>query len=229
MAQKIYDQHPNLVARIETHRGPVVVKWFGWRHPLHFYLSPFLAGRAWTSWETAQALEQLAVRTPRPLFVYARRQRGFIRENFYVTTGIHPHVTLRAFLLSDASTELMEQAVADLALGIARMHTGGILHRDLTTGNFLVDATGRVYLVDLNRARRLARLSRRRRLSDLARISFNARDRELKSRLAHRFFQVYGHETDPAVDWEGGYWKYRRRRLARRRWKKRLRRLIGGK
>ncbi|MFB0516524.1 MAG: lipopolysaccharide kinase InaA family protein [Candidatus Neomarinimicrobiota bacterium] len=225
MAQKIYDQDPNLVAQLDTHQGPVVIKWFGWRHKLHFYLSPLRPGRAWNSWQMARALEEAAARTPQPLFVYLRRCRGFIHENFYVTAAIHPHQKLRDFLQSNAPPQLMEQAVADLALSIARMHEGGIRHRDLTTGNCLVDDAGLVHLVDLNRARKRARPSRHQRLSDLARINFNARDQALTCRLAHRFFQVYSTETDPTIDWEGRYQKYRHRLLQRRGWKKRLRRL----
>lgn len=209
--------------------GPVVIKWFGWRHPIHFYLSPLFPGRAWISWEMATALEKATTRTPRPLFVYSRRQKGFIHENFFITAGIHPHRKLRALLKSDAPAELMETAVTDLALSIARMHEGGIQHRDLTSGNFLVDDAGLVYLVDLNRARRLGHVSRRQRLTDLARISFAARDQKLHYQLARRFFQAYGAETDPVFNWEGGYWKYRKRRLRRRRLKKRLQRCAGRK
>jgi len=214
------------VAQIETQPGPVVIKWFGWRHPIHFYLSPTFPGRAWTSWEVARVLDKVAARTPRPIYVYTRRRRGFILENFFITECINPHQTLRAFLKSDASSQMMEKAVKDLALSIARMHRGGIQHRDLTTANFLVDESGKVFIVDLNRARLRPHFSHRHRLTDLARLAFDARDPELEIHLIHQFFQIYDAETGAAVDWKQEYRDYRRRLLIMRGRKKRLRGLI---
>ncbi len=92
-----------------------------------------------------------------------------------------------------------------------------------------MDGDGLVHIVDLNRARQKTRLSPRQRLVDLARLSFAARDSEISRRLQHTFFQVYTAGINAQVDWEGGYARYRRQRLARRQWKLRLRRLLNGK
>ena len=224
LAQKVFCHHPNLVAQIETHMGPVVIKWFGWRSPIRFYLSPALPSRAWTSWEVAQALNKVAARTPRPIYVYTRRRHGFIIENYLISASINPHQTLRVFLKSDASRLMMEKAVKDLALSIARMHKAGIQHRDFTTANFLVNEQGEVYIVDLNRARLRRRLSNRRRLADLARLNFNARNPELGAHLSHLFFKVYRAETGVTIDWEKGYRIFRHRWQRLKGWKKRLRR-----
>ena len=217
------------MAQLGTGKDTVVIKWFGWRSPIHYYLSPTFPGRAMTSWTIAQALLQVSARTPRPLFVYTRRHRGFIRENFFITANIVPHKTLRSFLTSDAADTLKEAAVTDLALSIARMHGGGIFHRDLTTANFLVTANSEVYIVDLNRAHQLGRLSHRQRLFDLARLNFEATGPDREARLRRQFFQVYGRETAVTGDWETGYRRYRERLIGRRKWKARLRRLTGGK
>jgi tRNA A-37 threonylcarbamoyl transferase component Bud32 len=225
-ALEIYDQHPNLVARFDTIEGPVVVKWFGWRHQIHAVLSPFRASRAWRSWKTAKALEQAGASTPSPLFVHTRRCLGFVRENYLITSAIHPHHRLRVLLKSDAPVEILERVVSALALIIARMHHSGILHRDLTSGNFLVDEAGQVYITDLNRARHLGRITISQRLKDLARISFAAKDAALPSRLAKIFFRIYGAETSEEVNWEEEYWNYRQRRLKKRRLKLRLKRLL---
>ena len=206
-----------------------MIKWFGWRHPLHLYLSPTVQGRAAASWEVARALTRAGARTPRPLYVYTRRRRGFIIENYFITECVHPHQTLRALFISDAPTRLMTNAVVDLAQSIARMHQTGIQHRDLTTGNFLVDDSGKVFIVDLNRARLRPRITRQQRLSDLARLNFTARDPELEARLSHEFFQVYQSMADSAVNWEREYRDYRRRLLIRRDRKKRLSGIIGRK
>ena len=217
------------MAQLGTGEQSVVIKWFGWRSPIHYYLSPTLHGRAMTSWTIARALEQVSVRTPEPLFVYSRRRRGFIQENFLITANITPHQILRSFLKSEAFDTLKEAAVTDLALSIARMHSGGIFHRDLTTANFLVTENSEVYIVDLNRARRWQRLAPRTRLLDLARLNFEASDPYLEARLTHRFFEVYGRETAPVSDWETGYHRYREKLLGRRRRKARLRSLANGK
>lgn len=229
LAQHTYREHPNLVAQLGTGQRSVIIKWFGWRSRIHYYLSPTFPGRAMTSWIIAQALEQMSARTPEPLFVYSRRHRGFIQENFLVTADITPHQTLRSFLKSEISDTLKEAAVTDLALSIARMHSGGIFHRDLTTANFLVTDNSEVYIVDLNRARRRRRLAPRTRLLDLARLNFEATDPDLEARLVHRFFEVYGRETTLASNWEAGYHRYRGKLIGQRRRKARLRGLASGK
>ncbi len=143
-------------------------------------------------------------------------------ENYFITECIQRHQTLRALFISDTTTRLMTDAVVDLAQSIAHMHQAGIQHRDLTTGNFLVDDSGKVFIVDLNRARLRSRTSHRQRLSDLARLNFAAGEPELEIRLSHEFFQVYQTIVDPAVNWEREYRDYRRQLLIRRDLKKRL-------
>lgn len=229
LAQHTYREHPNLVAQLGAGKSTVDIKWFGWRSRVHYYLSPTFPGRAMTSWIIAQALLKVSARTPEALFVYSRRRRGFIQENFLVTDDITPHQTLRSFLKSGASVALKEAAVMDLALSIARMHGGGIFHRDLTTANFLVAANSEVYIVDLNRARRRRRLATRTRLLDLARLNFEATDPDLEARLTQLFFEVYGRETTLASDWEAGYHRYREKLIGQRRRKARLRGLASGK
>lgn len=225
-ALEIYDQNPNLVARLDTNQGAVVIKWFGWRHRMHAFLSPFRKSRAWRTWNTAHALGQVGASTPTPLCAYTRRCLGFVQENYFIATAIHPHQRLRVLLKSDASIELIEQAITNLAVSIGRMHQGGIVHRDLTSGNFLVDENGQIYLTDLNRARNLGQLTTHQQLRDLARISFATQDDTRTTQLVKTFFQVYGTVTSQEVDWEKGYWDYRQRRLKNRRRKIQLKRLL---
>ncbi|MEE9466398.1 MAG: lipopolysaccharide kinase InaA family protein, partial [Candidatus Neomarinimicrobiota bacterium] len=202
LAQQAYKQKINLVCRVDSAKGPVVVKWFGWRRPGHYLLSPLFAGRAVTSWRIARTMSDLGVRTPEPLFVYSQRVRGLIRENIFICRAIHPHQTLRVYLQSNAPQADKLAAVIDLAGSIARLHTGGIIHRDLTTANFLVGDNAQVYIVDLNRARRLGRLSRQIRLEDLARLNFATGD-DLETELTTAFFEEYGSGGD--YDWIAAY------------------------
>ncbi|MFQ6674845.1 MAG: lipopolysaccharide kinase InaA family protein [Fidelibacterota bacterium] len=225
-ADEIYDTRPNLVARLQAADFPVVIKWFGWRHPIHQGLSPTFASRAYMSWAVAHALQDLGARTPEPLYVFTRRRRGVIHENFFITRAVHPHTRLRTLLVSGAHEEFMANAVTDLAKSVVRIHRGGIFHRDLTAGNFLVAETGLTFIVDLNRARRYKKLSTHQILTDLAKVNFKAGDRELEEQLTRQFFQVYQQETGMSRSLLDGYRDYRRSFLRQRRLGKKLRKLV---
>lgn len=225
-ADKIHKQKTNLVAEIATREGPMVIKLFGWRRPFHFWLGPFIAGRARTSWNVANALAVLGVGTPAPRFVFTRRRWGFIRENLYISAGINPHQTFRAFLKSEADPQNKRNVAIVLAKNLAKMHNGGIMHRDLTSGNFLVDEDGAVYLIDLNRSLIRKRLSGRQRAQDLARISFATDDAQLSENVRQAFFQSYAESSTVTVDWLSSYTRRRAWRLRRKQIKDRLRRLL---
>ncbi len=226
-ATRIFEQQTNLVVLVETDHGPVVVKWFSWRHRLHYWLSPTFPGRAVTSWRIARRLVECGARTPEPLFLHSRRKRGFIRENLVITRAIQPHQTLRSLLKSESPISEKERAVGDLARSLARMHGAGIEHNDLTTGNFLVSDSGEVYIVDLNRAKRRTGLSTSQRAIDLARISFSAANQVEEQQLATSFFQQYGQTAGVDLDWCAIYWKYRARLVSKRRRKARIKELFG--
>lgn len=232
IAQTIYDTNPNLVAQLKTDASPVVVKWFGWRHPIHRLLSPTFPSRAQVSWTTAQALSNAGALTPKPIFVYTKRHKGIIHENIFITEGIHPHKTLRMLLKSDKKFAFFSKgsfgqtAITNLAISIARMHNAGIFHRDLTTGNFLVNNSGEVFIVDLNRAKIFHKLSPHHRLSDLAKINIKTNDESVKRLLEEHFFNIYKKETGIEFDWIAGYKEYQNVLLAGRRRKKQLRSLF---
>ena len=214
-----YKHNINVVAMVNTNENPVVVKSFGWRQRLGFWLSPMRPARAVTSWTIARTLTRLKVRTPEPLYVFTRRRWGFIHENIYICKAITPHKTLRAFLKSDVSGKDKGQAIADVARSLANMHAGGVRHRDLTTANFLVAEDRRVYLVDLNRSKLHPELTRKQRLRDLARIEFASGDKEITLALRRIFFREYAGEYEDAEDWNRAYGRARKWRL----WRKRLR------
>jgi len=228
-ADKIYDTLPNLVVQLSSDKGPIVVKWFGWRHPMHYPLSPTFPSRAFASWIVAHTLQHAKTRTPKPLYVYTRRYRGLIKENFFITEAIHPHTRLRKVLISETPETFLNASIKDLALSIARMHKQGIFHRDLTTGNFLVNEMGEVFIVDLNRTQLLRKLSTHQRLIDLAKLFFNTEKPELTNRLTHLFFTTYEEESKLGLNLFEQYSEYRNRLLRRRRIKKGLRRFTGRK
>lgn len=221
-------KHPtNLLTRIDTDTGPVVLKHFGWRSPIHFYLSPTFHGRATTSWAIARQLQSMGARTPEPLYLYSRRTKGFIYENFFITAAIHPHQILRNFLLDAARTDDHKLAViADLAVSIARMHNGGIIHHDLTTANFLIDEQQHVHIIDLNRAKVYPRPSTAMLYADLARLNFGSTDGRLDEVIRERFFMVYGEEMGGNHRWVDTYIEARARLIKARMRKARLRNVL---
>lgn len=224
-ASKIYKQKTNLVARLDSETGPLVIKLFGWRNPLHFLLSPASPSRAELSWRTANRLVAAGVRTPEPLFVYTHRKFGFIYANLYISRSLEQHRSLRQFLKSKPNLAQAKTVIADLAKNLSNMHECSIVHRDLTPGNVLIDNQQKTYLVDLNRTVVRSKLTISQRLHDLAKLNFKYRQPHLEQPLVEAFFQVYGRETNQAVDWVRGYREKRQQLLNYRRRKTALKRL----
>ncbi len=204
-----------------------MLKHFGWRSPIHFYLSPTFHGRAVTSWQIARRLQSLGARTPEPLYVYSRRNKGFIHENFFITSAIDPHQILRNFLLDAGITaDNKLAAIADLALSLARMHNGGIIHNDLTTANFLVDEREHVHIIDLNRAKVYRKPSMAMVKADLARLNFASTDDRLSEIVREKFFSVYGEEVGGGRNWVDAYVAARNKLIRVKARKAQLRSLI---
>lgn len=222
LADEIYDTDPNLVIRLSTSSGNYVLKWFGWRHRIHVVLSPTFPSRAWASWTCGQALITAGVRTPEPIWVYTRRQRGIIRENVYLTRAVEPHRALRSVLKTEPVDELGE-ILKRWGIALARMHNAGIYHRDLTTGNFLVSEENKIYVIDLNRARLQRNLSVSLRLNDLRKIHFPNR---IPEPVRNLFWTSYGVESETAADWETLYQQKRAAYRARRKRKTQLKRRL---
>ncbi len=222
---KIFDTNPNLVALLDSDEGKIVLKRFGWRNPLHFYISPFKYSRARMSWETSQTLDSAGI-TPKPLFVHTKKKLGFKYQNFFITKAIEPHVKFRKFLKEERNIKNITSAIQNLAVAIAKMHSLGIYHRDLTTGNFLIDKQLNVYIVDLNRARNVVVLTIRQCLKDLSKIYFEKQSVLPQSELADYFFKKYALQSELQLDWLTGYWKYRKRLIRYRKKRLRLRKLF---
>jgi len=228
-ATSIYKQKVNTVVRLTLEEQPVVIKLFGWRNPLHYFLSPGMLSRAWLSWQTANALLRAGVRTPEPCFVYTSRKNGFIQSNVYITNSLEQHYSLRQFLNSKPAIDDAKKVIEDLAVSLARMHEAGIFHRDLTPGNILIDEKQQTYLVDLNRTVIHSTLTVSQRLRDLAKLNLKGKQPQFEKSLVGAFCDFYANECRSQVDWLNGYWERRRQLLVYRRRKAVLKRLKPGK
>ena len=222
---QIYDTKPNLVALTDSAIGKIVLKCFGWRSFFHFLISPFMYSRARMSWETAIILDKISI-TPKPLFVHTKKRFGFKYENFFITKAIEPHKKLRHFFVEEINLDRFRNVLRNAAVSIAKMHDIGIYHKDLTTGNFLVDDDLNIFLVDLNRARNVGKLSVKQRLKDLSKIFFKNTDIFSQEESIYYFFKFYADESDIKIDWVAGYRKYRRKLVRYRRLSKKIKNIF---
>lgn len=176
-ARVVYKDKVNIVAELELEiKGKlreVVIKYFGWRNKISYWLSPFMRSRAQKSWDASQWLINHGINVPKPIAVFTRRKLGFIHENFLLTEKIADHITVRQFLKNTDSFERKAEVVKQLGLIVKKLHDGNFLHRDLTLGNFLLTDKGaqEIYLVDLNRLVWRPFLFKWQRLKDISKMN----------------------------------------------------------
>ncbi|MCK9482863.1 MAG: lipopolysaccharide kinase InaA family protein [Candidatus Marinimicrobia bacterium] len=177
-ARRIYKDKINLLAEIDLEINgisqPVVIKWFGWRNRISYWLSPVMRSRAKKSWDAALNLLRNGIQTPAPLTVYTLRRCGFIRCNFLLTKKVGNYTLARRWLRDENATNDEKITIVEtIAVMIGKMHQSGLVHYDLTPGNFLVsnDNPANVILIDLNRMKRRIVLSRRLKMYDIAKLN----------------------------------------------------------
>ena len=169
---------------------PVVVKLFRGDRLKERWRQRWRGTKARLSWDMARAFLAAGVATPEPLLlIESEKSDG---PAFYVCRHLDGVTEARYLLRAAARGKAAEEFPRiDLAafletLGATarRMHDAGILHRDLSVGNVLIEPhepgePPRLWLVDLNRAKRGGRLGMVSRLRDLCRLAlFRAEDRE---------------------------------------------------
>ena len=221
---EVYDTNPNLVALLNSDEGGIVLKRFGWRSQFHFLISPFMYSRARMSWNTAIILDSVRI-TPKPLFVHTKKKFGFKHENFFVTEAIEPHIKFRKMLKEETNSKKIKTVIKKLAIAIAKMHELGIYHRDLTTGNFLVNDSMDIFIVDLNRAKNVRKLSLNQRFKDISKIYFKNTEIFSQKDSINHFFNYYSKESGIKNDCINEYWKYRKKLVNRRKRSKKYKNL----
>ena len=113
-----------------------------------------------------------------------------------------------------------------MAITIAKMHDLGIYHRDLTTGNFLIDSNLNVFIVDLNRARNVGKLTLKQRLKDLSKIYFKNTEIFTQNDSINYFFNNYSKVSGININWEEKYIIIRNRVVKRRKRSKKMKRYL---
>ncbi len=158
--------------------------------------------KAKRSWQAARVLQSLGVGTPEPVFFADSNQPG--GASFFVSSRLSGLLEMRYLVraLNAGTVERDYPAIAaravleSLGAMCRRLHDGGFVHRDLSSGNVLVDASrfpaagadegedggdggvDGLYLVDLNRARWGRPPSQRQRQRDLSRMPLARREHQ---------------------------------------------------
>jgi hypothetical protein len=165
--------------------GEIVVKSFGSRGltRLKSLVQPSKAAKAWRG---AWALAAAGFNTAPPVAYLERRRGGFVSESFFIAGRLAGPVEIRG-LFRELPREKLEPLLSALAGELARAHGCGILHRDLSDGNILVDTDGsafRFIFLDTNRIRIRRRLGAASRARNLVRLGVPAD-------LRHFFLERY--------------------------------------
>jgi len=128
------------------------------------------AGKAWRG---AAGCVSRGVPTPKPYAYLERREKGVLRESFFLSEWVDGTREIR-FLLRELPPEDLSLLLAELAKHLVFCHNQGILHKDLSDGNVLVKRVGSgrflFFLVDTNRIRLRNVLPRLMRVRNLIRL-----------------------------------------------------------
>ncbi len=175
-------------------KADVVIKEF-FPRGIHRLKSLFERSRAERAWRRALALRERGLDTPCPVaYLEARREAfpGFIEHAIYIAEEIKPAAEIRAHFLTRPATELQPLLVS-LAAHLFLSHEKGVLHRDLSDGNILVqkDESGkfRFFFLDTTRIRLRRRLRRLSRIRNLIRLGIPA---ELRAFFLTEYFRCAG-------------------------------------
>lgn len=134
----------------------VVIKRFGAGNPVKRLAARFTTGKAMRSFHAARHLIELGFHTPEPLAAIECRDGRMLVEAWYVCRVLDTTHSVRD-LVRDPAIADRAARIAQFGAFVARLHTAGVLHRDLTAGNVMLrqatDGSWEHHLIDLNRVR----------------------------------------------------------------------------
>ena len=135
--------------------------------------SLLLPSKARKAWRGSRMLVQKKISTPAPVAYLEARKGLFLDRSYFLTEMVEDVEEIRDLFPSLAGKEL-ETLLVELAGYLSRCRQEGIIHRDLSDGNVLVNRTDesccRFYLIDTNRIRYRRKVGRLRSVKNLIRL-----------------------------------------------------------
>jgi serine/threonine protein kinase len=132
-----------------------------------------LPSKAQKAWRGSLALVERGFLTPLPVAYLERRTSFFLEQSYFIAEYV-PNIEEVRGLFRNLTHEELTPLLRDLAEYLARCSESGILHRDLSDGNILVERNGgekfRFFLLDTNRIRCRKRVSAFKGIKSLIRL-----------------------------------------------------------
>lgn len=135
--------------------------------------SVFLQGKARKAWDGANTLLERGIGTPFPVAYMEKRKNFVLDRSYYLSEKIGGIEEIRS-LFRSLPSEGLQNLLSSLASFLLSCHQKGILHRDLSDGNILVEKKNEnkhnFYLIDTNRIRIKRRINLLQRIKNLIRL-----------------------------------------------------------
>ena len=135
--------------------------------------SLFLRGKASRSWRGSMTLVERGIETPPPVAFLENRKGLVLDQSFFLTERVREVREIRSLFRELEPLEL-DGLLVSLSRYLRHGHDRGVLHRDLSDGNILVQENKpggyRYYLIDTNRIRFKRRMGLLRRIRNLIRL-----------------------------------------------------------
>lgn len=174
LGEKIYEGDRNILKKFELENGEkVVIKCFKKPNFINqFVYGNFRASKAKRSYFNAKKLEEIGVKTPKPLLFLEEKSILLFGKSYYVCEYVPYDYTIRKILDKKADEE-SELVLKQYAQVMFLLHQKKVTFIDNTPGNFLVKKENnqfQIYLVDLNRMK-FDSVSKTERIKNLAKIT----------------------------------------------------------
>ena len=125
--------------------------------PRGFVYAHLRSSKAWRSLIYAEKLRERGIETPDPVASIEYRERGCLKESYYISRYWPSDCDLLSLLYGRAPSGVdLEALLEQLARFTLLQHDNGILHLDYNPGNILTRLNGNGFefaLIDLNRVR----------------------------------------------------------------------------
>jgi tRNA A-37 threonylcarbamoyl transferase component Bud32 len=178
--------------------------------------------KARRSFENSIELNKIGICTPLPIGYRETYRFGGLAESFYVSTYVEPEHRLEQVLHGDALSDRKEILEA-FGRFVFKLHDKGVLHRDLSPGNVLINTLNDTYqfcLVDINRMR-FGELSEQERFQNFAMLW--ASDADLRI-ILDGYSEVSGLDRESSYQQALAFSQAHKERAER---KERIKRMLG--